>query len=206
MTLVIDYGAGNLRSVENALTFLGASYSVVTSAEDLPAAGRIIFPGVGEAASSMKRLAETRLGRELIEFAVSGKPFLGICLGSQIILDRSEESDTPCLGILEGSARAFRRGTGLKVPHMGWNSVRIVRDDPIFRGIPQGTDFYFVHSYYPVPADPACTLAECDYGVRFSAGLKKDNVYAFQFHPEKSGPCGLRLLANFLAMGEDASC
>lgn len=205
MTLVIDYGAGNLRSVENALDFLGAEYRVVTSPEGLSSADRVIFPGVGEAASSMARLTETGLDRGLVEFAATGKPFLGICLGSQIILDRSEESNTRCLGLLPGTARAFDTNSGLKIPHMGWNGITFEAGEPLFQGIPNGADFYFVHSYYPDPVDRSITIARCEYGVTFSAGLKRGNVYALQFHPEKSGPHGLQILANFLKL-EGTAC
>ena len=206
MTLVIDYGAGNLRSVENALNFLGADYAIVTTPEKLSRADRVIFPGVGEAASSMKELRKNGLDGEIQRFVASGRPFLGICLGSQIILERSEESNTTCLGLLEGTSRAFSRGSGLKIPHMGWNSVSLAEEDPIFKGVPDNADFYFVHSYYPDPEDSSCTIASCEYGVRFTAGLKNDNVYAFQFHPEKSGPYGLKIIANFLEMTEGTVC
>lgn len=206
MTLVIDYNAGNLRSVENALGFLDADYEVVRTPEAIPGADRIIFPGVGEAASAMSGLRKSGMDKALVEFAASGRPFLGICLGSQIILDASGESDTRCLGLVAGSAREFPGDMGLKVPHMGWNNISMTGNDPVFNGIPDDADFYFVHSYYPGPEDPSCTIATCRYGISFTAALKKDNIYAFQFHPEKSGPYGLRLLANFLSLKGDLSC
>jgi glutamine amidotransferase len=203
-TGVVDYDAGNLTSVSTALGFLGADFIVSKDPEVLMKCDRLIFPGVGEAAYAMNILEERGLDTFLRDFAASGRPLLGICLGCQIILSRSEERDTGCLGILPGEALLFPSDTGLKVPHMGWNSLSITAAHPLFRGIPEGTSFYFVHSYYPRP-EPEYTIAECDYGIRFSAAFAKDNVAAFQFHPEKSGPFGLRLLKNFLAWkcGED---
>ncbi|MBN2051026.1 MAG: imidazole glycerol phosphate synthase subunit HisH [Spirochaetales bacterium] len=206
MTVVIDYGAGNLRSVENALKMVGAEFRVTEKPEEVYAADKVIFPGVGEASSSMKKLIKGGLDKALKDFAVSGKPFLGICLGCQIILDRSEEAETPCLGIIPGNVRLFPSGLGLKVPHMGWNSLHLEKPDPLFHGIPEGADFYFVHSYYPQPRDSETLLATCTYGLPFSAGFRKGNVYGFQFHPEKSGPYGLTLLRNFIALKEPESC
>jgi glutamine amidotransferase len=198
---VIDYQAGNLRSVETALRHLGAEFQVTARAEVALRAGRLLVPGVGEARAAMEVLDRAGLGEAVREFVASGRPALGICLGAQVIFERSEERDTPCLGILPGEVRRFPsslRQAGLKVPHMGWNRVFARAAHPLLAGVPDGSWFYFVHSYYPRPADPALVLAESEYGLRFAAGVGRGNLAAFQFHPEKSGSPGLRLLANFL--------
>jgi glutamine amidotransferase len=198
---VIDYQAGNLRSVETALRHLGAEFQVTDRPEDALRAERLVVPGVGEARAAMGVLDPAGLGEAVREFVASGRPTLGICLGAQVIFERSEERDTPCLGILPGEVRRFPpwlREAGLKVPHMGWNRVFARAAHALLAGVPDGSYFYFVHSYYPCPADPAQVLAECEYGLRFAAGVGRDNLAAFQFHPEKSGEPGLRLLANFL--------
>ncbi|MGA2975135.1 MAG: imidazole glycerol phosphate synthase subunit HisH [Spirochaetia bacterium] len=198
-TFVIDYGAGNLKSVENALRHLGARYQVTSRPTDLEEAEAVIFPGVGEAAASMAELTRTGLGNALRAFLASGRKLLGICIGCQVIFDRSEERQTECLGLFPGIVRRFAPGTGLKVPHMGWNPVHFIKAHPVFSGIPQDSSFYFVHSFYPAPADPSLVAAETEYGIRFPACVARGNMIAFQFHLEKSGPVGLRLLSNFLA-------
>jgi glutamine amidotransferase len=195
---VVDYGAGNLRSVENALRHLGADFFVTARPEELRVASGLVFPGVGEARAAMDALRETGLGEGIRDFLASGRKALGICIGCQIALGRSEERDTPCLGIVEGVARLFPKAPGLKVPHMGWNQVRYRQDEPLFRGIPQGASFYFVHSYYPSPEREEDAVAWTEYGIRFASAIRRENLSAVQFHPEKSGPHGLRLLANFL--------
>jgi glutamine amidotransferase len=198
---VVDYRAGNLRSIETALRHLGADFWVTERPEEALRADRLLFPGVGEARAAMEALAPAGLGEAVREFVASGRPTLGICLGAQVIFERSEERDTKCLGILPGAVRRFPpglRAAGLKVPHMGWNRVFARGAHPLLAGVPDGSFFYFVHSYYPVPADPVLVLAECEYGLRFAAGVGRGNLVAFQFHPEKSGAPGLRLLANFL--------
>jgi glutamine amidotransferase len=199
---VVDYGAGNLRSVEIALRHLGADFASTRRPEELATARRLIVPGVGEARAAMEALEAGGLDRAIREFTASGRPVLGICLGAQIVFQRSEERDTPCLGLLPGTVRRFPPGlreAGLKVPHMGWNRVFRHGAHPLLVGIPDGAFFYFVHSYYSDPSDPELVLASCDYGLRFAAGVGRGNLAAFQFHPEKSGLTGLRLLANFLA-------
>jgi imidazole glycerol-phosphate synthase subunit HisH len=196
---VVDYNAGNLTSVSTALKALGADFFVSSDPARLEACERIIFPGVGEASYAMEILARRGLDRFLIEYAATGRPLLGICLGCQIVLERSEEGDTECLGLLPGTAVRFPEKKGLKVPQIGWNALSITKSEhPLLRDIPQHTSFYFVHSYYP-RVEPDLSLLECEYGLTFSAGFAKGNVAAFQFHPEKSGPFGLRLLKNFLA-------
>lgn len=198
---VIDYRAGNLRSVETALRHLGADFRITERPEEVLRADRLIVPGVGEARAAMEVLEPGGLAAAVREFVASGRPTLGICLGTQVIFERSEERDTPCLGILPGTVRRFpptMRAAGLKVPHMGWNRVFARGAHPLLAGVPDGSYFYFVHSYYPQPADQVMVLAECEYGLRFAAGVGRGNLAAFQFHPEKSGEPGLRLLANFL--------
>ncbi len=197
-TVVIDYGAGNLKSVENALQHLGARYQVSSRPVDLDGAESLIFPGVGEAAASMAELKRTGLDQAIGRFVGSGRKVLGICIGCQVIFERSEERDTACLGIFPGRVARFPRRVGLKVPHMGWNAVHFTRAHPVFDGIPQDTPFYFVHSYYPLPSDASLVAGETDYGGPFASCIARANLIAFQFHLEKSGAPGLRLLANFL--------
>jgi glutamine amidotransferase len=198
-TVVLDYGAGNLKSVENALSYLGVRYHITSRPADLEGADGVIFPGVGEAAASMTVLRRTGLDNALRDFLSSGRKILGICIGCQVIFDRSEESDTECLGLLAGTVRRFPHGSGLKVPHMGWNTVHFTRHHPVFADIPQDSAFYFVHSYYPAPADESVIAGRTDYGLPFASCIARKNLVAFQFHLEKSGPLGLKLLPNFLS-------
>ncbi|MFW5710624.1 MAG: imidazole glycerol phosphate synthase subunit HisH [Spirochaetota bacterium] len=195
---VVDYDAGNLTSVKTALKYLQADYLVSSEPEQLDQTDKLIFPGVGEARAAMRNLKSRGLEQLLHSYFESGRQMLGICLGSQIVLSRSEENDTPCLGLIPGTARRFSRGSGLKVPHMGWNRVHATADSLLFRDIPDGSSFYFVHSYYPDPEEAAAVVATCEYGVTFTAALKRGNLHAVQFHPEKSGKRGLQLLQNFL--------
>lgn len=199
---IIDYQAGNITSVARALASLGWSPVVARDSSLLDKASHLIFPGVGAAGTAMAYLRQTGLDRWLRDFVASGRPTLGICLGTQIILSHSEEDDTPCLGIIPGTVRRFPSTTadgrkGLKVPHMGWNQVEFIKEHPVFAGIPAGEEFYFVHSYYPEPLEDSLVLGRTDYGLNFPSVLGKDNLVALQFHPEKSGPWGLKLLDNF---------
>ncbi len=196
--VVLAYEAGNLKSVENALAYLGARFLVTRDPRAVRDATSVIFPGVGEAAASMAVLNRSGLGAALKDYVASGRKMLGICIGCQVIFDRSEERDTTCLGLVPGSVRRFAHGSGLKVPHMGWNAVHFTRAHPVFDGIPQDTRFYFVHSYYPEPADPTVVAARTDYGIPFASCIARANVVAFQCHVEKSGKFGLKLLSNFL--------
>lgn len=205
---VVDYDAGNLRSVETALEHLGADFLVSQDPEVLKGCDKLIFPGVGDAGASMEVLGRTGLGPFLKDWARSGRLLLGICVGCQLLFDFSEERNTPTLGILPGRVRLFPRGERdgdgrvYKVPHMGWNQVNRVegRDHPLFKGIPQGASFYFVHSYYPDPAESHDVLAVSEYVVPFACAVARDNVMATQFHPEKSGEPGLRMLQNYLEL------
>jgi imidazole glycerol-phosphate synthase subunit HisH len=200
---ILDYRAGNLTSVERAMRFLGFSCEVTASADRIRAAKRIIFPGVGAAGKSMQDLRELGLDKLLHERLEAGVPVLGICVGLQVLLDHSEENDTRCLGILPGSVRLFpeglcdEHGNPLKIPHMGWNEVTFTGEHPVFRNVPPGSEFYFVHSYYPDPSDPACVVGLSHYGKPFCSAVARGNLVAVQFHPEKSGPPGLQLLRDF---------
>ena len=201
MIAIVDYKAGNLTSVARALDHLGHRCEITDLPERIRAAERVIIPGVGAAGATMENLIALELAGVLRDdVARAGKPFLGICIGIQVLLDRSEEDDARCLGIIAGRVVRFPAavdGRPLKVPQIGWNRVRQVRPHPIFRGIPDNTHFYFVNSYYPIPDDPALAIATRDHGVPFCAAIARDNVVATQFHLEKSGGAGLRLLDNF---------
>ncbi|TVR31464.1 MAG: imidazole glycerol phosphate synthase subunit HisH [Spirochaetaceae bacterium] len=195
---IVDYEAGNLKSVETALLALGARIVVADRPEVLLKADRLIFPGVGDAAAAMRVLKARGLDQAIVQFVNSGRPVLGICLGSQVVLDASEENGAVCLGLVAGIARRFAPDSGLKIPHMGWNQVEPTADHYLFSAIPPGASFYFVHSYYPQPQDSAAVIGCTDYGVRFTAALSQGNLAAVQFHPEKSGRYGLQMLQNFL--------
>lgn len=201
MIAIVDYKAGNLTSVARALEHLGHSCEVTDQPARIRAAERVILPGVGAAGATMENLHALGLARVLRDdIAPSGKPFLGICIGIQVLLDRSEEDRADCLGIIPGQVVRYPSsvdGRPLKVPQIGWNRVRQTRSHPVFAGVPDNTHFYFVNSYYPVPADPAVTIATSDYGVSFAAVVAQGNVIATQFHLEKSGAAGLMLLDNF---------
>lgn len=205
---LVDYDAGNLTSVRFALESLGIQPEITADPSVLAAADRVIFPGVGAARASMDALRRKGLLEALGEFARSGKPFLGICVGCQIILESSaEDGGTPCLGFLPGGTEAFRPSPGMKVPHMGWNEVRIQGGHPVLEGLEAGAHFYFVHSYYPQPGTGCETYGTTDYaGVTFASIIGRGNLIACQFHAEKSGPAGLRLLSNFCAWDGSAAC
>ena len=203
MIAIIDYKAGNLTSVQRALASVGRKSVVTSSASEILAAERIIFPGVGAAGTAMFDLMRLKLDTALVEAYGSGKPILGICLGTQIVMERSQENQTPCLGIIKGEVVRFPDdfsepgGRKLKVPHMGWNKVNMRRQHPVFNGIDSQSEFYFVHSYYPAPREARNLLGQTFYGIPFASALVSANLVAVQFHPEKSGRPGLRLLSNF---------
>ena len=201
MIAIIDYGAGNLASVARALEHLGHRCVITSEAAPIRGAERVILPEVGAAGATMENLRRLGLEEVLREQVIgAGKPFLGICIGIQILLERSEEDDARCLGIIAGTVRRFRPDSAkppLKVPQIGWNQVHQLRSHPIFEGVPDQTHFYFVNSYYPAPEDPAVTIATAEYGVSFTAALARGRLVATQFHLEKSGAAGLRLLDNF---------
>ncbi len=194
MIAVIDYDTGNLRSVANALSRLGAEYCVTDDKKLLEAADHILLPGVGEAGSAMARLRERGLDRVIPTLT---KPVLGICIGVQLMCSYSQEGDTECMGIFDSRVLRFDAGSGLKVPHMGWNSVENLRS-PLFAGIEEGSYVYYVHSFAPQITPQ--TIATTRYGEEFSAALNRDNFYGTQFHPEKSGDVGAQILNNFLRL------
>jgi imidazole glycerol-phosphate synthase subunit HisH len=195
---LVDYGAGNLRSVQNALAHLGVAHEVTADPEAVRRADTVVFPGVGEASSAMAVLRRTGLGEAIREAWRAGRRLIGICIGCQVVFERSEEGGVSCLGLLPGVVRRFAPRPGLKVPHMGWNTVRF-SDHPALRGVPAGASFYFVHSYYPVPADARVIAGTTEHGLEFASCIASANLIAFQFHLEKSGPAGLALLGACLA-------
>lgn len=205
MITILDYGAGNLRSVQRACRAIGREERVVRDAESLRRAERIIFPGIGAARSAMDNLAELGVVDAFLECVHAGIPTLGICIGAQVALDRSEEGDTPCLGLIPGVTRRFDLDDPtLKVPHIGWNEVRVTRPHPLLEGLKPGDEFYFVHSYYLDPESPEHSFAVSDYGGEFTCAIGRDNFFATQFHPEKSGRFGLELLERFVRWEGDA--
>jgi len=202
--IIVDYGAGNLRSVARAVAHAGGEPLITSSGRDVEGAEALIVPGVGAAADTMRNLRRHALVEPIREYIAGGRPFLGVCMGQQALFDVSEEGgEHPCLGVLPG--RVVRLPPGLKVPHMGWNQVRVVRPHAVFEGIPDGSYFYFVHSYYPQPEDPGIVIGETEYGVTFASVVGRDNVVATQFHPEKSGAMGLRMYENFLRLAAGAT-
>ena len=200
MIAIIDYKAGNLTSVRLAFGALGCEALVTSDPQAILAADRVVFPGVGAAGAAMRNLADLKLLAPINEVASRGTPFLGICLGTQILFDFSEEDGgTPTLGLLPGRVPRFRPSNRWdKVPQIGWNQVAQARRHPLLDGIPDGGEFYFVHSFYPDPSDPDLAIGLTGYaGVTFASMVGRGNVAATQFHPEKSGRIGLRLLDNF---------
>jgi glutamine amidotransferase len=198
MIAIVDYKAGNLTSVKRALDHLGIAGCVTPDPDVVRRAERIIFPGVGHAGSAMAVLKERGLDQALREAFARGTPILGTCVGAQIVLSHSEEGDTECLGLVAGECKRFRPDdSALKVPHMGWNEVSLVKAHPVLADIPNGAEFYFVHSYFLWPDDPAQVLATSEHGVTFPAIIGQHNLLATQFHSEKSGPMGLTILRNF---------
>ena len=196
--VVIDYESGNLRSVSRALESQGVDPLVSGDAAEFEGADAVVLPGVGSGPAAMDALKQRGLVGPIRDYIASGRPFLGICLGLQLLMDRTEEGDAPCLGVVPGDAK--RLPAGLKVPHMGWNSVRFNNAHPVLAGVPQESYFYFVHSYYADPEDPAGVSGTTEYGIPFCSVYAKDNLVATQFHPEKSGPAGLRIYKNFIGL------
>ncbi len=194
---VMDYKAGNLRSVETALRSFGVAFTVSGDPDVLEKCDKLVIPGDGEALAAMTVLNETGLGEVIRSAFGRGKPILGICIGCQIVMDRSEERDTSCLGLVPGEVKRFPKTPGLKVPHMGWNQVHHGGSHPIFDGVPEDSACYFVHSFYPVPKDPRDAIASTEYGLVFASALAKGSLVALQFHPEKSAAPGLRMVENF---------
>lgn len=197
MIVIIDYGAGNLRSVLNATSRLGCQAKITGKARDLVTAQAVILPGVGAAADSMSNLQRLGLVNPIRRFIAEGRPFLGVCIGLQLLFTGTEEGGWhECLDVIPGVVRKLP--PGLKTPHMGWNQVRQGIGHPIFSGIPNEANFYFVHSFYAEPEDMSVVAGTTSYGVSICSVIIKDNLIATQFHPEKSGEHGLKMYANFL--------
>jgi glutamine amidotransferase len=204
--VVVDYGMGNLRSVAKAFEHVAPKARVLISGDpaQVRAADRVVFPGQGAMPDCMRHLDESGLRADVLA-AARDKPLFGVCIGEQMLFESSEEGGTPGLGVLPGRVVRFpaarRRaadGARLKVPHMGWNRVAQDRPHPLWAGVPDGAYFYFVHSFYAEPADPSLTVGSSEYGLRFTCVVARDNIFATQFHPEKSAANGLRLYANFV--------
>ncbi|MEA2639764.1 MAG: imidazole glycerol-phosphate synthase subunit HisH [Chloroflexota bacterium] len=196
--VVIDYGAGNLRSVAKAIASLGYEPLVSSDAADVAQARALVLPGVGAAGQIMRSLQTLELDDAVRHHVATGKPFLGVCMGMQVLMDRSDEDGgQTCLGILNGDV-ARLPGDGLKIPHMGWNAVAQVQPHPLWVGIPDGSYFYFVHSFAVRPTDEGIVAGRTEYGVPFVSAMARDNLFCTQFHPEKSGRFGLQLYRNFV--------
>lgn len=198
MIAIIDYGAGNLTSVERAVKYLGYDGKITAESETVLTADKVIFPGVGAARATMDNLNAEGLSEILRQVYNAGKPMLGICIGIQILFNRSEEEDTECLGILPGIVKKFESTPSLKVPQIGWNEVNQAQSHPIFQDVPNPAHFYFVNSYYPIPQVPSHIIGKTTYGVEFCSVAAHENLIATQFHLEKSGRIGLKMLDNFL--------
>jgi len=198
---IIDYGAGNLQSVLNSLLAAGQEGKLVRCAEDLKGITHLVLPGVGAFGDCSRALDEQGLSSAICTWIAENRPFLGICIGYQILFESSEECpDSKGLGIFKGKVRRFR-DQGLKVPHMGWNPIKFSNEmDPIWAGMGENRHFYFVHSYYPEPEESSLIAAECEYGDCFAAAIRKGNILATQFHPEKSQSLGIQFLKNFLSL------
>jgi glutamine amidotransferase len=198
MITIIDYNAGNIGSVARACSEIGTQSKITSNPSDVTSADRIIFPGVGAAPSAMESMKKMGLDKAL-RYAFDNKvPILGICLGSQIILDGSEEGNQACLGLIPGITVRFKaQDMSIKIPHMGWNEAEVVQSHPLLEGIREGDEFYFVHSYYPQPADEKYVYCISNHGNDFCSALGYRNLFATQFHPEKSGRLGLQLLERF---------
>ena len=198
MIVIVDYKAGNLTSVKRALNYLGIESEITKDADKIINAERVIFPGVGHAKTAMGVLKDRGLDTALKQAFEKGTPVLGICLGSQIILSRSEEGDTECLGLIKGTCPKFRLSdSSLKIPHMGWNGVQILERHFLLKDLEPGDELYFVHSYYPKPENSDNIFAMAEYEIEFPVAIGERNLFATQFHPEKSGPIGLQILKNF---------
>ena len=197
---IVDYDAGNLRSVQKALEKFGARAEIASSADRIARADALVVPGQGACDSSMRRLRELGLVAPVRDFITAGKPFLGVCLGLQLLLDSSDEGEEPCLGVIPGACHRLPggRNDGRKIPHMGWNQVEWRKEHPFFEGVPSGSHFYFVHSYYAAPDDSSVVAGVTDYGVEFCSAAAWGSAAAVQFHPEKSGRIGLRIYENFV--------
>jgi len=203
MIAVIDYGAGNLKSVKNALDHLGAANMRASTSKEILLADAVILPGVGEFGTAMAELERRGIKEAVIEAANGGRPLLGICLGMQLLFEAGEESPgAKGLGILPGRVPRFPAEMGLKIPHMGWNSVMPIKENRLLDGLPKGSYMYFVHSFYVKAAERADVSAISEYGLIFDAAVERGNIFGCQFHPEKSGAAGLVILKNFIEIAK----
>jgi glutamine amidotransferase len=195
---IVDYGMGNLRSVQKALQHVApdAAVEITSDPAAIRRSDRVVFPGQGAMPDCMRSLNAAGLAEAIAEGA-AGKPFLGLCIGQQMLFEKSAEGDTPGLALLHGEVKALNRAPGLKIPHMGWNEVWQAQPHALWKGIPDGARFYFVHSYYCAPREASLTAATTDYPDSFTSAIARDNIFATQFHPEKSAIAGLTLLSNF---------
>ena len=201
MIKIVDYGMGNLRSVQKAFEKLGHEAVICDQSAQLGDADKLVLPGVGAFRDAIHELRRKDMVGPILEHITAGKPFLGICLGLQLLFDVSyEDGEWPGLGIVPGSVVRFQDQPDLKIPHMGWNQLAIVETPPLFAAIPRDAHFYFVHSYHVVPTDRSVVIAESDHGGKFVAAIGRGHMWATQFHPEKSQKHGLQLLANFAAL------
>ena len=198
MIAIIDYGAGNLRSVKKAFNHLERESMIAVKAKDLKKADSVVLPGVGAFGSAISKLKETGFYEATLHWISEGKPFLGICLGMQMLFEESMESkETRGLGIFKGKCPRFKKG---KVPQMGWNQINTLKDSPLLKGIPDKTFFYFLHGYYVKTEDEKIVTATTDYFIDYTSMIEKDNIYGVQFHPEKSGKMGLKMLNNWVGV------
>ena len=203
MIAIIDYGAGNLRSVVNAISRLGYQPRITSNPSEVINAQAVILPGVGAAADTMGNLERLGLATSISQLIAEGRFFFGVCIGLQILFNGTEEGGWhKCLGVIPGQARKLP--SGLKIPHMGWNQVKQMVSHQVFDGIPDGANFYFVHSYYVEPDDKSLVIGETDYGIKICSVIARGNLIATQFHPEKSGEFGLRMYNNFIKMAMTA--
>ncbi len=205
MIIIVDYQMGNLRSVQKGIERVGGEAKISSDRSEIRDAEKLILPGVGAFGDAMAEIDRRQLADPIREFIHSGRPFLGICLGLQLLFERGyEHGEHEGLGILAGDVVRFELPDSMKVPHMGWNTVVKISDAPILRNVKDGTHFYFVHSYYVRPTDPSVVALQCNYGIDFCAMVWRDNLYATQFHPEKSQSDGLGLLAEFAKLPSTA--
>lgn len=203
MITIVDYGAGNLGSVDKAFQYLGRQVAIASAPEAVEQAEVLVLPGVGAFEDAMTHLTERNLAEPVVRHIQGNKPFLGICLGLQMLFEESAEGGKiPGLGVFPGKVQRFPDNMGLKIPQMGWNQLQMREDSRLFRGIPKEAYTYFVHSYYLTAADRELVAARCRYGIEFDVAIEKGNVFATQFHPEKSGTVGLQILKNFVEVAQ----
>lgn len=203
MITIVDYGAGNIGSVEKAFQYLGQPVVLASTPQEVASADALVLPGVGAMGDAMENLKKRGLAEPIISHIKANKPFLGICLGLQMLFEESEEGGcVKGLGVFPGKVRRFSDNMGLKIPQMGWNQLLIKEGSRLFAGIPQEADTYFVHSYYLTAENREMVAARCEYGIPFDVAIEQGNVFATQFHPEKSGKVGLQILKNFVEVAE----